>query len=80
VALCEFTGPDGEVWRVWNTVPTSRSATLGAVAPGMEEGWLTFENSDEKRRLFPIPSGWTEYPEDRLRELLRASHPVTRGR
>ncbi len=80
MALCEFAGPDGESWRVWDTIPTTRSTSLGAVAPGMENGWLTFENTTEKRRLFPIPSGWSDYPVDRLRELLQASSPASRSR
>ena len=33
------------------------------------EGWLAFETAGERRRLAPIPPGWEELPEDKLREL-----------
>lgn len=28
------------------------------MTPGLEGGWLCFENSGEKRRLSPIPADW----------------------
>lgn len=39
--------------------PRTRTALSGELA----EGWLCFESAREKRRLWPIPSGW-EYLSD----------------
>jgi len=38
--------------------------------PLMADGWLTFEGRMERRRLAPIPAGWSEMDENALRELL----------
>lgn len=36
----------------------------------LREGWLTFQSGEEKRRVCPIPSGWTELPDSGLISLL----------
>jgi hypothetical protein len=36
---------------------------------GLAEGWLVFESAAEKRRLHPIPPGWTERTDDELARL-----------
>lgn len=53
-----------------------RTATL--LTPGLEAGWLCFENHVDKRRLTPIPAGWTTAPDDQLRELLGRARSVVR--
>lgn len=44
-----------------------------ALPPRLAGGWLAFEYRDERRRLAPIPSGWSELPEPGLRELWRGA-------
>jgi hypothetical protein len=39
---------------VWRTDPTAG----GVVAADFKDGWLTFENASERRRLAPAPAGW----------------------
>ena len=75
MASRDFADATGMSWRVWNTVPIS-----GAVInPGFEKGWLTFESDDGSlRRLAPVPPGWEELSEERLRLLLRNSNAVPR--
>lgn len=53
-----------------------RTATL--MTPGLEGGWLCFEQGDEKRRLTPIPAGWDGAPDAQLEELFQSARPVTR--
>ena len=45
---------------------------------GLEHGWLTFESGDAKRRLSPIPDGWSGAPDDALRRWCSEAHAVTR--
>lgn len=40
------------------------------------QGWLCFENDDEKRRLSPIPDDWTVCDDDRLEEYARTGERV----
>lgn len=67
----EYTGPERRSGR-----DRRRNASL--FTPGLEAGWLCFENHTEKRRLTPVPWGWDEVPEDGLDELLERARPVTR--
>jgi hypothetical protein len=53
-----------------------RSPTL--LTPGLEAGWLCFENHVDKRRLTPIPAGWESTPEEELCEFLGRARSVQR--
>jgi hypothetical protein len=48
------------------------------LTPGLETGWLCFENHVDKRRLTPIPAGWDEAPTDELEGLLTRARSVER--
>jgi len=52
------------------------SSIRAKVTSGYEQGWLTFESSDEKRRLAPVPAGWESYSSERLELLSRMAHAV----
>jgi hypothetical protein len=59
--------------------PTGAAAVLAArkrLTPGLEQGWLCFENDTEKRRLSPIPAGWAEAPETELRRMCADARAV----
>lgn len=90
MALRTFTSSDGTVWNVWNVVPTLAAAsTRLSVQAGMADGWLCFECPTSKRRLFPVPAGWEQWPDDALERTLagaeevkpraRAATPAPRG-
>lgn len=49
-----------------------------AVASEYTNGWLCFESEDEKRRLVPVPEGWTEAGPDRLSTWLQAAKRVVK--
>jgi DNA mismatch repair protein MutH len=67
----EFVDSAGVAWRVWSTVPAR--AVLGGT---LDQGWLTFESSTERRRLAPVPDGWMEVSVERLELLCRGARPV----
>jgi hypothetical protein len=71
MAYREFLDLEGRLWRVWATQPT-----VGKVlSKGFEEGWLTFESGLDRSRLAPVPEGWAEAPDAKLRALLKDAIP-----
>lgn len=40
---------------------------------GLAEGWLVFESAAEKRRLRPIPGGWSTLTDEQLAALVRSA-------
>lgn len=47
-----------------------------AVSPGMEQGWLAFRSGADRRRISPIPDGWSEWTDERLREACAHAHVI----
>ena len=45
---------------------------------GLAHGWLVFESATEKRRLHPIPEGWSSLPDTELANLVRTVGPGAR--
>lgn len=70
----EFVDSQGRAWRVWSTVPTTRSM----IAAGYAEGWLTFESATELRRFTPIPEGWEGMSDAGLATLCSRATPAPR--
>ncbi len=70
--MLEFVDSNGVTWRVWNTVPSSRTALNGE----FENGWLTFESETGRKRLAPVPPNWDAAPPDRLELMCRAAADV----
>jgi hypothetical protein len=48
------------------------------VANEYSDGWLCFESEGEKRRLAPVPEGWSEVGPDRLSMWLQAAKRVVK--
>ena len=67
-----YTGPERRTGRDRRV----RTATL--MTPGLEAGWLCFENHVDKRRLTPIPAGWDGADEGELEGLLDRAQSVLR--
>jgi hypothetical protein len=70
MALREFIDAQGRHWRVWETVP-ARAAGLGE----FRDGWLTFDDGAERRRLAPVPEGWPDFTDARLAWLVGVARP-----
>lgn len=70
----EFQDSAGLPWTVWDTCP-SRPEVMDAEWRG---GWLTFQSGTIRRRLAPIPKGWTEAPPSRLELMCKAAEATLR--
>jgi hypothetical protein len=71
-AESDCSAPDGAVAEL------ERKGTL--YTPGLEGGWLCFDNGSEKRRLTPIPGGWEDAPDEALEAFCRRAASVRRAR
>ncbi|HEX6751794.1 MAG TPA: hypothetical protein VF092_31155 [Longimicrobium sp.] len=67
-----YAGPERRVGR------ERRVRTASLLTPGLEAGWLCFENHVDKRRLTPIPTGWDESDDGELEGLLARARSVAR--
>jgi hypothetical protein len=47
-----------------------------ALPPRLAHGWIAFECNDERRRIAPIPEGWSELSEPALRDLWRGAEQL----
>ncbi len=74
VPIIEFNDATGTRWRVWSTLPYY---TTGLTGP-MQQGWLTFESGDDRRRLAPIPDGWERASDEQLRAFCSRAERLTR--
>lgn len=54
----------------------TRSPSL--LTPGLEAGWLCFENHVDKRRLTPIPPEWERADESELESLVQRARSVAK--
>ena len=75
MAVREFTDAAGREWRAWDVVPDDlnpRTKDETFLAQLYITGWIVFETKlgTEKRRLYPIPKGWSELPDAELEVLL----------
>ncbi|HEV3050515.1 MAG TPA: hypothetical protein VGX50_09415 [Longimicrobium sp.] len=73
MAIQEFSDEAGVRWRVWATTPSR-----GNVRPQFAAGWLAFESGSERRRLAPIPAGWSEVDDAALCEMLAQATVIIR--
>ena len=79
----EFTDSRGVEWRVWDvTVAQMHPITRGEDYMGnLQDGWLAFESTTEKRRLeAPYPGNWQSFSLPKLEELCRRASPVLKRR
>lgn len=70
MAARTFTDSAGLIWEVFEVRRASQK--VGAVSPGLENGWLAFANGESKRRLAPFPAEWAATSDTEL-EVLCAS-------
>jgi hypothetical protein len=58
-----------------------RRFTVGGRSPlasGVVDGWLCFERGPERRRLCPIPDGWSRCSDAELESYCQTARPVRR--
>ena len=81
MAVREFTDSAGREWRAWDVAPDElnpRTKDEDYLAQLYHTGWIVFETQagDDKRRLYPIPTGWAELPDAELAVLLEKAEKV----
>jgi hypothetical protein len=81
MAVREFKDRSGREWRAWDVIPGDFSARTNDedfLATLYYTGWIAFETSDgsDRRRLYPIPKGWSEVSDDELEGLLEKAEAV----
>ena len=76
MALREFEDQAGRRWAVWETFP----GTTAGLSPEYHNGWLTFDDGAERRRLRPVPPNWEALPVERLTMLLRVADAAPAAR
>jgi hypothetical protein len=64
----ELTDEWGETWLVYEVRRAMSSSEL-AVPEEMRRGWLCFESGTHKRRIAPVPPGWSEVSSEELLRL-----------
>ena len=63
---------DGRECLVFDVSPTLSDS----IDPELRDGWLCFDQSDERRRLGPIPNDWQELPDIDLDCVWTRAKPV----
>jgi hypothetical protein len=81
MAVREFRDSGNRTWRAWDVAPdelNARTKDEDYLASLYFTGWIVFEATDgaEKRRLYPIPRGWSELPDPELEVLLHKAEVV----
>jgi hypothetical protein len=81
MAVCEFRDSTGREWRAWDVAPDkldARTKDEDYLAALYYTGWIVFETmgGDEKRRLYPVPHGWSDLPLPELEVLLQKAEVV----
>ena len=71
MAARTFTDSAGLTWDVFEVHRASQR--VGAVSPGLEDGWLAFACGDNKRRLAPIPATWETFSDAELEALCESA-------
>ena len=81
MSVREFSDSRGRGWRAWDVRPdeiNTRTKDEDYLASLYFTGWVAFEMREgtEKRRLHPIPTGWSELPDKELEILLEKADVV----
>ena len=78
MAARTFTDSAGKSWEVFEVHRTSQK--VGAVSPGLENGWLAFVSGEDKRRLAPIPPEWATTTDAALEALCGSARRASPAR
>jgi hypothetical protein len=81
MAVREFSDSKGREWRAWDVRPddlSPRTKDEDYLASLYYTGWVAFEakTGDDRRRLYPIPTGWSELSDADLEKLLLSAEVV----
>jgi hypothetical protein len=85
VPLRSFKDESGREWEVWEVAaahkPARRTLLPGLAVPApLKAGWLAFQSGRDRRRLVPVPPGWTDLSMEGLRDLLGRARVIAAAR
>ena len=66
----------GKRWHAFAVHPSAATAERSSLPESYRHGWLSFEASDEMRRVAPIPDRWESLSIDDLRHLCAGAAPT----
>jgi hypothetical protein len=75
---------DGVEWTIWEVKPSLRSVSgasatsLPNLSDTLRDGWLTFQNQMERRRVAPAPAGWHTMSDAELLRMLSSARAADR--
>lgn len=64
-----FDDQHGVRWNTFAVYPTQTARGKSTLPEQYRTGWLSFNSSNETRRVAPIPENWTELTDESLRQL-----------
>ena len=73
----DSSGVRWDAWEVRRDHVAGFGLTHQPVAPELQDGWLCFVSSDERRRLAPYPDDWRRLSIDQLAALCARAEAVT---
>jgi hypothetical protein len=80
MALRDFRDEVGREWQVWEVMTTGEDRKTAGFPLSIPERWLAFQSRNDRRRLSPVPEGWSDCTEAELAELLKRATAAGRGR
>ena len=66
----------GKRWHAFAVHPSSTTTERNALPESYRGGWLSFESTDEMRRVAPIPERWETLSIEDLRHLCASAPPA----
>jgi hypothetical protein len=67
------------VWDVWEVKTSTTTSRRIQVPAELQAGWLAFQSGEERRRLAPLPVGWSEMSDHALLDLMSQAKPSRPG-
>ena len=65
-----------QVWDVWEVQTTAATSRRILVQPDLQGGWLAFQCGEQRRRLAPLPVGWSEMSDHALLGLMDKAREI----
>ena len=67
---------EDQVWDVWEVQTTPATSRRILVQPDLQDGWLAFQCGEQRKRLAPLPAGWSEMSDRALLGLMDQAREI----
>jgi hypothetical protein len=72
----QITDNEERVWDVWEVTTPMSTTRRVLVQADLQAGWLAFQCGEKRRRLAPLPTGWTQLSDSDLLGLMDQARPI----